>query len=137
MKHWHKSLFSLFLVIVIIILISAFNLDSNTFFNQIFLPLVLRDKQPSTPTPTVTQTPIPTSTPTRTQTLITTFTPTSKSTLIPTATKNCHYSYPTVCIPPPPPDLDCGDIPYRNFIVLPPNPHRFDGDGDGIGCESW
>ncbi|TMB56365.1 MAG: thermonuclease family protein [Chloroflexi bacterium] len=48
----------------------------------------------------------------------------------------CDPSYPTVCIPPPPPDLDCADIPYRRFEVLPPDPHRFDGDGDGIGCES-
>ena len=48
---------------------------------------------------------------------------------------NCDPSYPTVCIPPPPPDLDCGDIPHRNFIVLQPDPHRFDGDKDGIGCE--
>jgi len=44
-------------------------------------------------------------------------------------------SYPDVWIPSPPPDLDCKDIPYRNFRVLPPDPHRFDGDGDGIGCE--
>jgi len=49
---------------------------------------------------------------------------------------NCHKSYPTVCIPPPPPDLDCGDISFRRFTVLPPDPHRFDGDNDGIGCES-
>lgn len=49
---------------------------------------------------------------------------------------NCDPSYPDVCIPPPPPDLDCGDIPYKNFKVLPPDPHRFDGDKDGIGCES-
>lgn len=48
----------------------------------------------------------------------------------------CDPAYPTVCIPPPPPDLDCGDIPYRNFKVLPPDPHRFDGDHDGIGCET-
>jgi micrococcal nuclease len=48
---------------------------------------------------------------------------------------NCHPSYPTVCIPPPPPDLDCGEIPYRRFTVLPPDPHRFDGDRDGLGCE--
>jgi len=48
----------------------------------------------------------------------------------------CDPSYPTVCIPPPPPDLDCGAIPYRRFKVLPPDPHRFDGDHDGIGCES-
>ncbi|KPL76604.1 hypothetical protein AC812_04590 [Bellilinea caldifistulae] len=49
---------------------------------------------------------------------------------------NCHPSYPGVCIPPPPPDLDCKDIPFRRFKVLPPDPHRFDGDNDGIGCES-
>jgi len=49
---------------------------------------------------------------------------------------NCHSSYPTVCIPYPPPDLDCSDISYRNFQVLSPDPHRFDVDKDGIGCES-
>lgn len=57
----------------------------------------------------------------------------------PTTTKpagNCHPSYPTVCIPPPPPDLDCGDIPYRRFTVVGGDPHRFDADNDGIGCES-
>ncbi len=47
----------------------------------------------------------------------------------------CDPSYPDVCIPPPPPDLDCSEIPYRRFRVLPPDPHRFDGDHDGIGCE--
>lgn len=52
------------------------------------------------------------------------------------AQANCDPSYPTVCIPPPPPDLDCGDIPYRNFTVLPPDPHNFDGNSDGIGCQS-
>lgn len=50
-------------------------------------------------------------------------------------TTRCDPSYPDVCIPPPPPDLDCSDIPYRRFRVLPPDPHRFDGDHDGIGCE--
>ncbi len=53
-------------------------------------------------------------------------------TIRPTATP----PYPTVCIPPSPPDLDCGEIAYRRFTVLPPDPHRFDGDHDGIGCES-
>jgi hypothetical protein len=48
---------------------------------------------------------------------------------------NCDPSYPDVCIAPPPPDLDCGEIPHRRFKVLPPDPHRFDGDHDGIGCE--
>jgi hypothetical protein len=48
---------------------------------------------------------------------------------------NCDPAYPDVCIPPPPPDLDCADIADRRFTVLPPDPHHFDGDGDGIGCE--
>ncbi len=50
--------------------------------------------------------------------------------------EGCDPAYPTVCIPPPPPDLDCGDIAYRNFEVLAPDPHHFDGDGDGVGCET-
>ena len=49
--------------------------------------------------------------------------------------ENCDPAYPNVCIPSPPPDLDCGDIEYRRFQVLEPDPHRFDGDKDGIGCE--
>ncbi len=53
----------------------------------------------------------------------------------PAARTECDPAYPDVCIPPPPPDLDCPDIPYRRFRVLPPDPHRFDGDHDGIGCE--
>jgi micrococcal nuclease len=51
-------------------------------------------------------------------------------------TDNCDSSYSGVCIPSPPPNLDCGDIPHKNFGVLSPDPHRFDGEGDGIGCES-
>ncbi len=58
----------------------------------------------------------------------------------PPASGKCHPSYPTVCIPPAPPDLDCHQIPYRRFPVrhdvADPDPHRFDGDGDGVGCES-
>ncbi len=48
----------------------------------------------------------------------------------------CDSSYPTVCIPPYPPDLDCGEIQFANFEVLQPDPHGFDADNDGIGCES-
>lgn len=48
---------------------------------------------------------------------------------------NCDPSYSDVCIPPSPPDLDCGEIPFRRFKVLPPDPHRFDGNQDGVGCE--
>jgi predicted outer membrane repeat protein len=51
--------------------------------------------------------------------------------------QNSDPSYPTVCIPPPPPDLDCSDIPYKNFKVLPPYPHNFDGDGNGIRREIY
>jgi hypothetical protein len=49
----------------------------------------------------------------------------------------CEPSYPDLCIPPGLPDIDCGDIPeLTDFAVLPPDPHGFDGDNDGIGCES-
>ncbi len=48
----------------------------------------------------------------------------------------CDPSYPGVCIPPPPPDLDCADVPYTDFRVVGRDPHHFDGGGDGIGCES-
>lgn len=56
------------------------------------------------------------------------------------AARICDPSYPTVCIPPPPPDLDCADIaPLREFKVLHdiPNgdPHHLDGNNDGIGCQ--
>lgn len=48
---------------------------------------------------------------------------------------NCDPSYPGVCIPPPPPDLDCADVSFTNFEVIGSDPHGFDGDGDGRGCE--
>lgn len=47
----------------------------------------------------------------------------------------CDASYPGICVPPPPPDLDCGAIDQRRFAVAGADPHGFDGDGDGIGCE--
>lgn len=50
--------------------------------------------------------------------------------------ENCDPSYPDVCIASPPPDLDCGDISHRNFTVLQPDPHGFDGNYDGVGCEN-
>jgi hypothetical protein len=104
-------------------------------------------------TSTITDTPTRTSTPTITNTSTLAFTVTSTSTPRPTLTSrsqntatvapvaggggsNCHPSYLGVCIPPPPPDLDCKDISYRRFQVLPPDPHNFEADGDGIGCES-
>lgn len=50
-------------------------------------------------------------------------------------TPGCDASYPTVCIPPPPPDLDCAQITDRRFPVVGTDPHHFDADHDGIGCE--
>jgi micrococcal nuclease len=51
------------------------------------------------------------------------------------AASGCDKSYPDFCIPSPPPDLDCKDIQQKNFRVLQPDPHKFDRDKDGIGCE--
>jgi micrococcal nuclease len=53
-----------------------------------------------------------------------------------TTSSRCDASYPDVCIPPPPPDLDCADI-ARKVRVAGADPHRLDGDGDGWGCESY
>jgi len=47
----------------------------------------------------------------------------------------CDPSYPTVCIPVYPPDLDCDEIEFSNFKVSGTDPHGFDSDKDGIGCE--
>ena len=62
-------------------------------------------------------------------------------TLVPQAPAgNCEPSYPDVCIPIGSADIDCGEIAARRFTVLfsvaNPDPHGFDGDRDGIGCES-
>ena len=49
----------------------------------------------------------------------------------------CDPSYPGVCIPSPPPDLDCVDVPHTNIRVVGRDPHGFDGwDNDGVGCET-
>lgn len=49
--------------------------------------------------------------------------------------QDCDPSYPTICVPSPPPDLECSDIPFQRFSVVGADPHHFDGDGDGVGCE--
>jgi hypothetical protein len=46
----------------------------------------------------------------------------------------CDRSYPDTCIFPPLPDLDCIDIPHRQFRVRSPDSHRFDRTRDGLGC---
>ncbi len=62
--------------------------------------------------------------------------PGSGGSTAPAAPSSCDPSYPGVCIPSPPPDLDCADVPYRRFAVVGADPHRFDSDHDGVGCES-
>lgn len=92
----------------------------------------------ATPSGTPTATDAPTATSTATPKPVVASVPPPTSTSRPTATlrPECDPAYPTVCIPPSPPDLDCKDIPYRKFQVLPPDPHRFDSDHNGIGCEN-
>jgi micrococcal nuclease len=53
------------------------------------------------------------------------------------ATGKCDPNY-SPCVPPPPPDLDCADIRALGIApvrVLGSDPHRLDGDDDGLGCE--
>jgi hypothetical protein len=109
-------------VIIILLLLFLFStiqtIHAVPIAYMVYLPLINKEiivVPTSTPTPTPTSKP---PSPTQTQ------------------ASNCDPSYPTVCIPPPPPDLDCGDITFRRFTVLPPDPHNFDSDKDGIGCET-
>lgn len=93
----------------------------------------------NTPVPLPTWTSVPLSTPVPQPTsppVVPTTAPQPTTAPPPPPEQNCDPSYPTVCIPSPPPDLDCGDIPHRRFQVLQPDPHGFDRDKDGIGCES-
>lgn len=85
--------------------------------------------QPTRPDQAATRTPVPTGMPVPTRTSVPTMT-------VSPDRSDCDPSYPDVCIASPPPSLNCGDVPHKNFRVLPPDPHGFDGnDNDGIGCE--
>ncbi|MDB5171160.1 MAG: hypothetical protein JWO35_854 [Candidatus Saccharibacteria bacterium] len=48
---------------------------------------------------------------------------------------NCDPNY-TPCVPNVSYDLDCPDIGF-SVRVIGSDPHRFDGDHDGYGCESY
>jgi micrococcal nuclease len=50
----------------------------------------------------------------------------------------CDPNYAGACVPPYPPDLDCADMRAMGLApvrIIGSDPHRFDGDGDGTGCE--
>jgi uncharacterized repeat protein (TIGR01451 family) len=52
----------------------------------------------------------------------------------------CDPHYPTVCIPSPPPKIDCADLSFRAFKTLhfptvnTPDPNALDNNFDGVGC---
>jgi len=99
-------------------------------------------EQPTTTTTaaaTTTTTAKPATTTTTVKPTTTTARPTTTTTRLVTTTTvrrgSCDPSYPDVCIPPAPPDLDCPEISYKNFRVVGIDPHGFDADNDGIGCE--
>lgn len=52
----------------------------------------------------------------------------------------CDPHYPTVCIPPYPPKVDCADLSFRAFKTVhtptsaTPDPQSLDNDFDGVGC---
>ncbi len=47
----------------------------------------------------------------------------------------CDPSYPDLCLPIGAADLDCPQVGASDFTVLPSDPHGFDRNRDGIGCE--
>lgn len=91
-------------------------------------PPTTTEPEPTTTVRTTTTTRRPRPATTTTQRRVTT---TTKA-----PTRNCDPSYPDFCIPPPPPDLNCADIGETDFTVQGADPHGFDGDHDGVGCES-
>jgi micrococcal nuclease len=60
------------------------------------------------------------------------------ATQAPAPSGKCDPNYAGGCVPPPPPDLDCADIRAMGIApvrVVGSDPHRLDGDNDGLGCE--
>jgi endonuclease YncB( thermonuclease family) len=57
----------------------------------------------------------------------------------PPAPRGCDSNYAGACVPPYPPDLDCGELRALGLAlpvrVVGSDPHRLDGDSDGFGCE--
>jgi hypothetical protein len=53
-----------------------------------------------------------------------------------TSSTTCDPNYEGACIPPSPTDLDCDEVGSSDFASIGSDPHGFDGDGDGVACES-
>jgi hypothetical protein len=53
------------------------------------------------------------------------------------ANPECDPNYKGACIPPfsKVGDLNCGDVSASGFQSIGADPHRMDGDGDGVACE--
>ena len=51
-----------------------------------------------------------------------------------TASGQCDPNYEGACVPIVPYDLDCADVSGTVYVIRD-DPHGFDGDGDGVGCE--
>jgi hypothetical protein len=90
------------------------------------------DARPDTDPPVIgiaTPTPVPTATPVP---------PTAapQATAPPPPVSNCDPNYSGACIPPYPPDINCGDITARRFQVIGQDVHGLDGDYDKVACES-
>jgi len=48
---------------------------------------------------------------------------------------DCDPAYVGACVPAPPPDLDCDDLDAGGIRIVGADPHRLDGDGDGVACD--
>ncbi|NJP06930.1 MAG: hypothetical protein HC837_15585 [Chloroflexaceae bacterium] len=131
-------------------------LNGDDLFSEAILSTTVQGHTPTatgTATNTATATGTATNTATATGTATATISPkvTSTSTATasasPTATPTntiepigeCSPAYANFCIPPAPPDLNCPEIREQYGcdveVVIHPDPHNIDRDGDGIGCE--
>lgn len=63
-------------------------------------------------------------------------TPTPTPAPTPTVGGDCDPNYSGYCVPIVLYDLNCDDIRHR-VVVVGVDIHRFDSDGDGIGCDSY
>jgi hypothetical protein len=63
---------------------------------------------------------------------------TGESLSAPVAAQSCDPAYPDFCIQPvwEVGDLDCTQVAGAWFTVYAPDPHGFDADYDGYGCEA-